>query len=227
MAFIPTKKHRSENGKLVNLKRNDQDPTVTTGTSQPAKKIIDTEVFIPTKIHRSENGKSVNSKGNDQDPTVTTSQPAKKIIDTEVSDSHSDLEVDIPPVLEHSNSHTHSIHGHDILDTPAEAIQGPKHAQARAATQLKEGPKARITFASARIAPNSKPFVPLDPASIRRGFREGGASSKKEDLKKGTYIMPINMAKTIQLILAYSYSFCLRGDSVFSPSSNCLQGSYV
>ena len=76
----------------------------------------------------------------------------------------------------------------------AEAFQSrPKHA----ATQLKEVPKARVSFASARTTGTPKPFVPLDPASIRRGFQVGGANSKTEDLKKGTsqYILP--MDKTI------------------------------
>jgi hypothetical protein len=75
-------------------------------------------------------------------------------------------------VVENSESNSHS-------------TQGPK----RATTQLKEVPRVRVAFASASASARTvpKPFVPLDPASIRRGFQEGGASSRKEDLKKGTY----------------------------------------
>jgi hypothetical protein len=168
------------------------------------------EIYVPinlTKKHRSENRKSV--KGNYQEPTVTTSntsQPAKKmIVDSQGDDSDSLLEPEVgnalkPHVLALENSKdrsTQSSHGHtgsgneptitvhiDAIK-PAEAIQGLKHA----ATQLKEVPKARVTFASARTTTTPRSFVPLDSASIRRGIQEGGASSKMEDLKKGTYII--------------------------------------
>jgi hypothetical protein len=171
----------------------------------------DTEIYVPinhTKKHRSENRKSV--KGNYQEPTVTTtssntSQPAKDsemIVDSQGDDSDCLLEPEVGNVLkqhalalENSKGRSsQSSHGHGgnepitvHVDTikPAEAIQGPK----RAATQLKEVPKARVSFASARTTTTPRPFVPLDSASIRRGFQEGGASSKKEDLKKGTYII--------------------------------------
>lgn len=162
--------------------------------------------FIPAKKLQSDNIKSV--KSNNQGSTVNISQSAKQMIDIEDLDSSS--EVDSPLkwhalVLENSKScstSTQSSHGGhkeviNIDTTPVEAIQGPKHA----ATQLKEvsNLKACVSFASA-CSTTPKPFIPLDPASIHWGLQEGSASSKKEDLKKGTYIMLIKMAKTIKLI---------------------------
>lgn len=152
---------------------------------------------IPTEKLRSE---TQNSKGNDHGPTVTTSQPSKEVIYYS-NDSYSEPEIDldIPQnhtlVLENSgHSNTQSTgSGHEVISvdavtvTLAEEIRGPNCAS----TQLKEIPKARVSFASARTIHNLKQFIPLDPTSICQGFQEGGASSKKEDLKKGTYIMLI------------------------------------
>ena len=104
----------------------------------------------------------------------------------------SESEVDVPlkrhasaSVLENPNHrHSHgtssssqpeSTHVQVGIDTPAVRIEVQKHA----ATQPKEARKARVSFASARTTSAPKPFVPLDPASIRRGFREGGVSAKK------------------------------------------------
>lgn len=228
LPFIPTKKHRSENGKSVKGKSVKKGPTVT--TSQPTNETTDiedsdscSEVDFPLNLKQralvleNSNGRTQSSYGGED----LDSRP----------DSGSD---DIPLklkrralALENLNGPTQFSHGGhkptDDVDIMAEAIQGPK----RAATQLKEVSKARVSFASARTTPNLKPFVPLDPASIRRGFQEGGANSKKEDLKKGTYIMLIKMAKTKLILAYYSYSFCLRGDSVLSPSSTFFRGTYV
>ncbi|KAF8957943.1 hypothetical protein BDZ97DRAFT_2061944 [Flammula alnicola] len=156
---------------------------------------------IPTKKLRLMKG-----KGKDQGST-TSQHRVEEVIDVEDSDP----EVDIPPMrapaFEHSRRSTQSNGEHDdttqhkcapvlehwrrstqsnskhheaiTLDAAAEATQAPK----RAATQLKAPPKPRVSFASARTP---KHFVPLDPASIRRGFQEGGASSRKEGLKKTT-----------------------------------------
>ena len=151
---------------------------------------------IPTKKLRSE---TQNSKGNDHGPTVTTSQPSKEVIYYSNDSSEPEIDSDIPQnhtlVLENSgHSNTQSTgSGHEVISvdpvtvTLAEEIRGPN----RASTQLKEIPKARVSFASACTIRNLKQFIPLDPTSIRRGFQEGGASSKKEDLKKGMYIMLI------------------------------------
>jgi hypothetical protein len=124
-------------------------------------------------------------------------------IQVEDSDSRSVSEVGTSPkrhalVLENSNGcSTQPSHGdHDTLAAGSKAIQGQKSATSMNVTQLKEAPKARVSFASARTTPNITPFVPLNPASILRGFQEGGVSSKK-----GTYIMPMNNAKTVKLIL--------------------------
>ena len=134
-----------------------------TGTSKSMNSDSDTEInapIIPTKKHRSENRNA--GKGKDQEPTVNTSQSAKEDTDhCSEPESGSRLDVTIPLKqcmlpLENSNSRsTQSSHSHGSnkvdVDTltgrlpVAEAIQGLKHA----ATQLKEVPKARVSFASA------------------------------------------------------------------------------
>ena len=189
-----------------------------TGTSKATESVnsdSDTEVnvpVLPTKKHRSSTENGHPAKGNSkQEPMI------QEDIDDLDSDSRFNIGDEFGVtikgkghalVLEKSKGlSTQSSHGGNELsidsrdvDSPnpglklAEAIQSrPKHA----ATQLKEVPKARVSFASARTTGTPKPFVPLDPASIRRGFQAGGANSKTEDLKKGTsrYILP--MDKTI------------------------------
>ena len=171
-----------------------------TGTSKSTNSDSNNESdgpFIPTKKLRSENVKleSLPVKGIHQAPMVTTSdlQPADS---EENKDSDSDSEVDGPltkqhasaSVLEnsnglHSTSSTQSSHVQVGIDTPAVRIEGQKHA----ATQLKEARKARVSFASARTTSAPKPFVPLDPASIRRGFQEGGVSAKKGTSNEDCY----------------------------------------
>lgn len=185
--------------------------------SQSTNSDSDTEIqvinapVIPTKKHRFENGKS--DEENDQGIMVIASQPVKKVMDTasgmtqariEVSDSHSDIDIPLKhrtPVSENSNRHltahaqssdqNQKIITVDRVSLSKAAIRGPIHSK-HAATQLNDldvpNLKARVSFASARTT-TSKPFVALDPASIRRGFQEGGASSKKEDLKKCMYII--------------------------------------
>jgi hypothetical protein len=153
-----------------------------TGISKSTNSDSDTDIApvgVPTKKYRLEDGKSV--KGNksndsgDQRPMVTASLP---------TESDRDFE---PEVYHHDSTQSS---GHEVIqasadaDTQAKTIRGPKRV---AVTQLKEAPRARVSFASARTIPNLKPFVPLDSASIRRGFQKGGASSKKEYLKKGAY----------------------------------------
>jgi hypothetical protein len=161
-----------------------------TSASKSTNSDSDTEVALPgpvvsTKKYRLENGKSVKLEGNDpsqrprsRGPTVT-SQPASASAEKENPNSHTN---NIQSHRRATRSHRDELVDADI---DSEATRGAK----RAATQLKAVPKARVSFASARTI--SKPFIPLDPASIRRGFQEGGASSKKEDLKKSTYIMLI------------------------------------
>lgn len=129
-------------------------------------------------------GKWKNSKGKDHvqghSPTATSA-----------SSSHPAKKADIPLILENSNGRTSSQSAQSIrlAVVDLEVIQNLKLA----ATQLKVMPKARVSFASARTTiPNLKPFVLLDPASIRRGFQEGGASTKKEDLKKGMYYVMLS-----------------------------------
>jgi len=66
---------------------------------------------------------------------------------------------------------------HEVID-----VDAPDPAQARrSVTQPQPAPKARVSFASARTS-SPKPFVTLDPDSIRRGLQEGGENSKKRDI---------------------------------------------
>ena len=151
-----------------------------------------------------EKGKS--AEGNDQGRQAIASQPVKNVIDIiEDSDSRSDIDIPLKqrtPVLENSDNHlTAHAQSSDQKINMVDSVTLPKatrlvtrgqiHSK-RAATELKDldvpNLKARVSFASARTI-TSKPFVALDPASIRRGFQEGGASSKKEDLKKCKYYM--------------------------------------
>jgi hypothetical protein len=170
---------------------------------------IDIDVpVIPTKKQRLEKGNSVKENAN-QDPTIIISQPAKDIGDSgshsnsrnALSDRRQDSELITQPVSTGSDRDVETQSAAEVTDRRT-VIQKPK----RAATQLKEVPKARVSFASARTTSTTstvtpKPFIPLDEASIRRGFQEGGASTKKEDLKKGTYMLVIYKSKTIQLII--------------------------
>ena len=155
---------------------------------------------VPTKKYRLENGKKLTSttKGNLNDHVQGHSPTA-----TGASSSHPAKKVNIPLVLENSHGRTSSQSAQSTYTLrPAvvdlEAIKNPK----RATTQLKVMPKARVSFASARTTiPNLKPFVLLDPASIRWGFQEGGASSKKEDLKKGMYYIMLSYGSEISLVI--------------------------
>jgi hypothetical protein len=181
---------------------------------------LDLEIAVTTKKHRLENGQSVMVKGNNGPlasggPTLVpvTSQPAKEVnqvIDTEVMKSCSDIDIryvlplkcvlvlynfngcstsNAQPETESSGPQAEAIHRVSV-DADRQAIRLPLGGSKRAATQLKEIPKARVSFASAGATGGArtipKRFVPLDLDSIRRGFQKGGASSKKEDLKKGT-----------------------------------------
>ena len=161
---------------------------------------------IPIKKYRLQNRKSV--QGNHHNLTLITtseSQPAKEVTDSESDIENSHLNVDIPSksVAKHvENSNSTGRHCDDEVQVITQAINleadtetaaATHHAsgptQKHAATQLNEVPratrgKARVFFASAIARTISKPFVPLDPASIRRGLQEGGVSSKMDSLKK-------------------------------------------
>ena len=112
--------------------------------------------------------------------------------------SHSNIDIPSKSVAKHvENSNSTGRHCDNEVQVITQAINleadtetthhGP--TQKHAATKLNEVPrathgKARVFFASASARTISKPFVPLDPASIRRGLQEGGASSKMDSLKK-------------------------------------------
>jgi hypothetical protein len=190
-----------------------------TDTSKSANSDSDTDTGfympkIPTKKHRSDfkNGKSLVAKGNDNGPTSTYTvnvgpvSYVKERMDKDTEDkdtgssTHSDVVISLKRRVLGSveNSKSRSDGSREVItidiDTPdVTPLESPTiHPAEHAATQLKEIPKARVSFASARTSkPGPKQFVPLDPASIRRGFQEGGASLKEKDLKKGTYIMLI------------------------------------